>query len=259
MVRVLNGFDICGYCTEASALTKYRKVNLLIFTVHYILAILFSYYGFQVFVELYPLIGLLETLNELVQYTVALFTYWLILFDSLRFRQKHRRFWQIVQRIDQHFCAQTEVLRSFSYKIIEYFPVTLCLYTMIFAMGATPQTGSVYIFFALIAICHLRVFYYMYCLQVVDWQLKMIENEIVVIKNNLPHVLNKRYRFDLNRFRWINQYYYCVIEMTVLLNDIFGVSQIALILLGFYSFLTNLNWFYMNVDRLSVTQISCEF
>lgn len=259
MVRVLNFFDIFGYCTESSALTKYRsKIQILIFSVHFILAVLFSLYGFHMFVEMYSLFGLLETLNELVQYTIGLFTYWSILLDSLLHRRKHRHFWQIVERIDQCFCTQTETFRSFSHKIIEFFPVTISLYLILFAMASIPQICSVLVFHCLITICQLRMFYYIYCLEVVDWQLKMIEHEIVIIKTNLPHVANQKYRFDLNRFQWINRYYYCVIEMTILLNDIFGVSQIASMLFGFYAFLTDLNWVYVNVDRSTVEQIFCE-
>lgn len=261
IVNVLNFFDVMGYCTGSTALTKYRQIRLLIHVMHSVFAVLFTMYMFQLSVELYQVMGLLETLNELAQYSVALNTYWLIILDSFLHRYKHRSFWMIVQLIDEHFCSQTVFLRGYLCKIFEYFPVTLISSYLIYFLKAVPQVRAVFIGDTLITICQLRVFYYLFCLEVVNWQLKMIETEVKIMKSVSPmddktHPFRE---FDLKRFKWINKYYDCVMEMTELLNDIFGWSQIASILCCFYTLLTNLNWLYANLDRLSVTHSSGSF
>lgn len=266
IVHILNFFDVCGYCTESSALTKFRKIRFLIFFTHFSLAILFTIFMFYIFVEYIQIIGLLETINELVQYCIGLLTYWLIILDSFAHSRKHERFWRIVQTIDELFRKQNAVHARYLNKFIGFFLVTIASHTIIYYQAVLPQTISVFVFVALITIGQLRVFYYIFCLEIVNCQLKMIENEIKIMRKTVPiiegydqHLDNTQgnsfCEFKLKRFKWINGYYHCVVQMTELLNDIFGWSQVASILFFFHSLQTNLNMLYTNIIRFSFIQL----
>lgn len=254
IVHLLLLFDIFGYCTGSTALTKYKKIQSSIFTLHVTLVMLFTLYQIEIFLELNAMIGLLETLNELLQYKVGLFTYWLIILDSYLHRRKHRCLWETVQRIDSNFCTQQMFFRNFIYRLIEFFPVSNILFFVMFSIGITPQTRSVFIYNALIMICQFRMFYYIFCLEMINWQLKMIEKEISTNPiNDFSSIITQF------RFKWIKGYYDCVIVLTENFSEIFGLSQLASILFAFYSLSTDLNWLYANANRFSVTQMICKF
>lgn len=113
IVYILNFFDVCGYYTESSALTKYRKVQLLVFAIQILLATLFTLYQFQLAIDFNKFVGPLQTANEMLQYTIGLCTHWMIIFDSFVYRQEHQHFWEILQRIDKDFCKQFMSFRGY--------------------------------------------------------------------------------------------------------------------------------------------------
>lgn len=256
IVYILNFFDSFGYYSESSALAKHPKIQLLLFAIQIILATDFTLYQFRLAIELGKFISPLEIANEMIQYTTGLCTYWLIIFDSFYYRRSHRNFWEILDHIDAHFCKQFISFRSYLCKIFEFFLASTILYTLSYISHAFPQIDGVYIYIALIIICHFRIFYYVFCLEIVNWQLQMIHHELAKIKSNSSNLfaagarnVNLRTRnikddFNLKRLKWANEYYGYVIEMTELMNTIFSWSQIALVLFGFYSLLSSLNWCY---------------
>lgn len=250
IVHVLNFFDVCGYRTGSSSLTKYGKIQFLILILHIALLVFFTIHQFQAYVALYPQIGILETLNIVVQYSIELYTYCQIILDSFLNRQQHLCFWEKFQTININFHAQMVFLNGYLCKFIEFSIITNILYVLIYSVKGLPASGPVFCFFILIIICQLRVFYYSFCLDVIHWQLKMIENEFKVVQSSSSTVA---------RLKRINVYYDCVMDMIELLNEIFGWSQITTILCCFYSLLTDLNWLYANFDKFSIAQNSCRY
>lgn len=138
------------------------------------------------------------------------------------------------------------------------------MYALAYILHGIPQIDGAFIYLALIIICQLRVFYYVFCLEILNWQFQMIQHELIIMKQRSPNivdivggasnsVLQSRAHkannfFDLNRMKWVNEYYGCIVEMTKLLNIIFGWSQFASILFKFYSLLTDLNWCYVSFN-----------
>lgn len=259
IVSILNFFDIFGYYTASSAIAKYQKMQLLVFIVQILLATNFALYQFQFVIEFGRMLGPLEIANEMFQYAMGLCTYWAIIFDTFKYRRKHQQFWKILKRIDTDFCKQFLSFRGYLCKLIEFFLVSITVYILSYIYRAFPQTNGVFISLALIIICRIRMFYYVFCLEIINWQLQMVQHELIVIKqwsSNTNHsasnsILRTHVQldyFNLSRFKWVNQYYGCIVEMTELLNIIFSWSQFAVILYGFYSLLTDLNWCYVSFD-----------
>lgn len=257
---ILNFFDVFGYFTGSSSLAKYRKTQLLAFAVQISLAALSTLYQFQFAIELYELTGSLRTINEMLQYTIGLCTYWSIIFDSFLYRQKHKHFWNIFKKIDNFFCKQHICVRRYLCEILGYFLVSTILYVLAYISCGLPHIDGIFIYAGLIMICHLRAFYYVFCSEIVNWQLQMIERELIILKehsmnlvgvaatNSILHTHEAINLFDQKRFKWINKYYGCIVEMTELLNTIFGWSQVSSILFGFYSLLTDINYCYAYID-----------
>lgn len=241
IVHILNFFDVCGYCTGSSALAEHKKLQLIIFAIHLASVLVLTFYQFQTFTDLYPAIGFLETLNEMVQYSIELYTYCLILWDSFLYRKQHIRFWRAFQKINAHLKTNDPFYNGYVCKFIEYFLVTNILYVSIFLVEGFPLMSPVFIFLVLILVCQLRVFYYLFCVEAINSQLNVIE-----------HIATGK---AVSQIKCINEYYDCVTEMFELLSDIFGFSQVAVVLFCFYFLLTDLNWLYACYDRFSPVQI----
>lgn len=241
IVCILNFFDICGYCTESSALAQHKRIQLLLFIAQVLLACVFTWNQFQLTLDFYEYLGPLQTGNEMLQYSTALCTHWLIIFDSFVYRREHRRFWTILQRFDRRVCKPCISFRKYLFKFYEYFLVSIALYALSFYFRGIPRIYGAFIYAGLMIICQFRVFYYIFCLDIVNWQLQTIDNELI---KEIQSLHNRNERYDLKCFKWFNKHYGCVVEMTELLNEVFGWSQFALILFAFYGLLTDLNWCY---------------
>lgn len=79
----LNFFDIFGFNSEFSQLSKHRKTIFTIYSAHIFLAIVLTLFKFYFMFKYYLSLGLIVAINEFLQYFISLFTYWMIIFDSI--------------------------------------------------------------------------------------------------------------------------------------------------------------------------------
>lgn len=271
IVKILTFFDVWGYCTGFSVLSNSRKGQFILIFVHILFATTFMLCEYVVIIELSATMGILDMINEIIQYTAALYTYWLIILDSFLYRQAHKVFWEILQRIDDCFCSQYIHLRSYLWCFIEYVLISNILYLLVYLSNVFASKSATIVFVITISIWQIRISYYVLCLNVVNYQLKTIDNEISMMKCMLNVVRERKYcrlnvsktstfhLFESKRIKWIQEYYFCVSTMIELLNTIFGWSQAAIILFCFFSFITDLNWFYSIFDQFTLTKIICKY
>lgn len=266
IVWMLTFFDIFAYNTGSSKLSNTRLISILIYVLHILLIIFVSLYQLQFEALILSNYEFLEIFNQILQYLAALFTYLLTIVDSFVHRRAHKRFWNLVQRIDQHFYHQSRfTFRCYGWKFIEFFSImSLATYLI--------STVSNNTFFLLICVYdiigEIRVFYYLFCLEILHFQLKMIETELKIIQNTLNQT-NADYsnltqfsessnrvsfEFELQRLKWIRGYFHCAYEMVNLLNEIFGWSNVQAISFLFYLLLTDFNWMYMNFNVCTAIQ-----
>lgn len=271
LLYILTFFDVWGYETGFSMLSNSRNGKFAVIFVHILFAITFTLYEFRLMFELFTLMGILNTINEAIQYTAALFTYWLIILDSFVYHGQYKIFWTILERIDDQFSSQHMDLQNYLWRFIEYILISTILYVLIIISNAFPKSNSVFVFYLLIIIWQIRMFYYILYLEIVLYQLKTIESEVLMMRKMLNIARDRKlYQLDIHRtsifhlfeskrMKWIQEYYCCVGTMIELLNTIFSSSQAATILFSFYSFVTDLNWIFANFDEFSVTQIICKY
>lgn len=263
IVRMLNVFDFFGYNSGWSQLSKHKRNAYLIYAVHILVATFFIFYEFRMAKIYFSRMILSEAISECLQYTAALYTYWMIIFDSFFHHQTHKQFWNTVHYIDQHFHDQIDFhFRSYMIKFIVFLIKTM-LSVVIRMMGNSFAGFEIDTpFVTLFTICDFRMFYYLFCLEVVYFQLEMIELKSERLKSSLhPNhgEISKRrtYRsiahFDIiscksQHMKWIRDYFHCVHEMVCLLNKIFGWSNVATISLCFCFLLTEIYWYYVHYD-----------
>lgn len=243
----LNIFDAIGFNTGSSKLSKIRFAVVLINLIPIFLSILFilsQIHANSIYIaELAPI----EYINETLQYFVTLCTYLFIVMDSLSQRQKHKKFWKTIQQIDKHLTHENTIkLKCYIYKIATFHGFA-CFYIVIAPFIRDVKTDeSIFIYFLIIKLCQTRVFYYVFCVEVLIFQFEMMSNRLKLINTTSNDIV---YAQQLSSACW---HYEHVFELSTLLNDVFGWSQVFLISFCFYFFLAELNWICVHFDQLLI-------
>lgn len=248
LLYFLEFFALCGFNAGISDFTKSSKYRYFILINLVTMALILTWFHFYLMIEFYPLLGVVESISESLQYLASLITYWLIIFDSILNAKYDRNLWKILQKIDKRF----SILMTFSYhrymiKFIEFHSVTILLFVARPMIHVYADIIIEIAYNILFKMCHIRIFYYIFCIEIVHFQLTVIKNDLENMK------LISRRRYSVRHFKWIRDYYSCVHELTNHLNRIFGWSHVAVILFCFYLFVTDLNWFYIHCNQLTLS------
>lgn len=236
----LNLFDLCCFNTGQTEITSTQRRIGFIFSIHISLALSFVYVKFQLFYYLCALIGFLPAINELVEYSGSLYTYWLIIFDSFVYRNAHKQLWLLFQRIEMEQSG-TFTFHCYKIKFMEFLAASTVL--IIYRLLDSIERFVVFIVYIIpVRICQIRIFYYILCLERIRLQLQQIERmcSLHFIENGRSHLKQLREKFQ------------CVYETVELLNTIFGWSHVAAVAYSFFSIFTDSNYFYVHVNKLTV-------
>lgn len=216
----------------------HSQIGYTIYFVHIILAIALSMYKFYVMFNYYVRLGPIQAIVEFLQYSVSLFTYWTIIFDSIIQQKAHSCFWQILCKIDDTVYHQlNHTFLLFTLKFVEFFSIKIVTYA-IRIMNNNVDVFS-FAYAILFVLCQIREFYYIFCLEVVNIQLKAIHLELETMK------MDFNTKFNAKRLKWIRNYFHYVYEMISCVNQTFGWSQIATFASSFYLVLTQSTWDYI--------------
>lgn len=249
IARFLIFFDICGFNTQSSNSFSDRKATFLITGIHISMAISFAIYEMYYFYGFYNIAGPIETINELVELFAVLCSYLFIIFDSIYQRKAHQHFWTMFQQLDQSVYRLSNVIsRSYVVKFFEFFCVKLFIDFLsleYYGFGYHVDEEHKYLVYVTymvpVKISQIRIFYYIFCLEIVWFLMKMHEL--------IP--------FELDRKKWnhnLERFY----EMSQLTNEIFGVSQVTTVLICFFILFTDINYLYIHFRDLSTTKLMCK-
>lgn len=249
IIYLLTMFDAFGVCNSGNS--KLSKYQIHIYFVHFALAISLTWYLSCLIDIYYSEILLLEAVSESLQYLTALSTYCLIIVDSIAFRREHHEFWTLVQQIDRSYSSQTDItFRSFIVKLCAYLLRTIATTTFrlcIPYVGVWVDCSYVYLFI----MSEVRMFYYIFCLEILYFQLEAIDKELRVIIDGSRANENTFAKFSCERFKWVRGYFHSVYRMMYLLNKIFGWSHVSAISFCFFFLLTEIHWYYIHYHILS--------
>lgn len=240
VVHLLNLFDSFAFNSESSQLSQHRKLIFVIRTIHIVCAITSTFAQFKYILMLYPL-GIMTVVNEFLLCSTSLTTYSLIIIDSLSNHRSQKIFWCILRHIDDHFCSQSGLsFRNYLILFGEFFTATLSIVLInIIELG---ENGIYFAYY--VVVCHVRIFYYIFYLNVMDFQMRNIEMEL---KN-----LQKCNAVECHRLKWIRKYVSLVHEMACQLNKAFGWSNAASILYCFHELLAAVNWVSISFSWVSI-------
>lgn len=244
---MLTFFDALGYNSGSSKLSNKHLTANLICISHILLAISFTFFYFNI--RLPPSTQFLEIINQLLQYFSSMCLYWLTIWDSFHHWREHHRFWKIYQKINESFQIQHNftfrlfILKLFSIILSTFLSFLICY----FVFDSTYYMKEMLLNSIWVKLCQFRVCYYLFCLELMNFQLKSIESAL----NQINERINVPSDGAAKRFKWIQEYYYCVYKMVTLMNVIFDWSQIAAVIFCFNALVTDLNWICTHIHELS--------
>lgn len=232
-------FDIFGYNSGSTKLTVNQKSAYFFYSLNILMAVFFSLYKFRIIFRPHP--GqLIELINQMLQYSVNLYDYWLIILDSIIYKNEHFHFWTYFQHFDKLYSIRHLKLLKYFFKLSSYFILSFLFILAIIFTHQSPIDETVYSALILIRICEIRMFYYILCLEILHFQLKIINEKCT----------NKKIK--LHQLKWIRHYYHCVYEMVNMLNEMFSLSLFSGILFCFYTFLTHLNYVLVHFGDFNI-------
>lgn len=199
----------------------------------------------------------LDMANQLTQYAFDLVAYLTIVIDSFQQRKIVQRFWIIYGRIlRQNTFLQYQIQLNYIFKFFEYFIVFnvsfFYVLAQVFQNFGSFKVEKYPIFWAYllqIEICNIRLFYYLFFLELNRIDLKTIEHKL---KEN-----HESFEVQMNIdtiLKWTQEYYQQIHDMSECVNSTFGWSNLMTIESIFLFVLTELNYSYYDNYVISYEQ-----
>lgn len=248
-------FDLWGLPTEFQTSEYYKRIvrytSILHFLLGFIVTILLVKYLQR------PIDDPLGTLNDVIKHGGSLAVYWLTLIELNAKHRMQKEFWQTFKQIDslfsshQHLSMRTYVLKFCICLIAFLFVCVLYLQEIISKTG----TEFVYFWFThfILIMTYLnRVFYHLFCMELIKNELRNIKNEtkeLVRANQSGPFAVAMGRclvieEFQLKRFKWLRDYFQSIHGMCDHLSEMIGWSTVVTIIFSFQLIATDGIWIY---------------
>lgn len=248
-------FDFFGFCTEyteeANANKNQKQLrSIFIFCIHLLNFIVLCYFLYRFTQN--PIIDFnaIAQVNDITKFIAINFLYIFVIVESILKRKSQRHFWKEYNNIQTQFNNnyirwQNISFRFYYIKCFSHFVVVfsseLVMYAYIINHIGINQLYYIFAFSTWFSMHQFRMFYYMFYLELIIYQLKVIDHDIDDLYNRNRSESSKQMIFiNCKRLKKIRQHYGLIYTMTELLNDIFGWSHAIAVL---YCFLLMLNQF----------------
>lgn len=250
-------FDLLGFCTGVSAKSlQHPKSVHFIFMFHIVQITILTVQA----IEFLTRAGSsgnnkLGTINDDLKNITTLLIYWSSIFELYLKRDTQKEFWRRFNEIDEHYCSHRRFfLRDFVFHTLFRILIIAAVLTeysvrVVFTKYFNVIFVEFWIVFIVLTMFSLnRLFYYLFYIELILYELKMIEREVnevvrvnrMKLKSRLE--VHKVKKFHRMRFEWIRQYYQLMWEMTLYVNEVFAWSNLPTILLPFQYILGDANW-----------------
>lgn len=208
-----------------------------------------------------PIGDKLGTVNDSLKLGAILFLYWISIIEFYFKQQIQRKFWRIAQNIDRQFCSRSLLsFKLYILKITIFLLLCIVLFQNYFVRLITLNRRGLYFFwFCYMCVSLYRgnlIFYYLFYLEFINKQLKMICYEIREIscacKNG--HLQNDKFflkNFHRNRFKWFRKFYSSVYDLCDIVNSVFSLLSTLAVIFSFLLLLADFNWLYWKLFNKS--------
>lgn len=171
IARILCFFDLFGFNSGASILFNYRCLSGFVKLMHILILVLLTSSSFLHFNDFYPIYGIVPTLNQFLEYSSTLCSYWLIIFDSHLHQRAHKQFWNKFQLCNhQQFGNKLYFnLQNYTIKGIDFFAITT-LVGIAMVLSYNVAYDMIIAYIILNQSYQIRMFYHFFCIEAVHFQ-----------------------------------------------------------------------------------------
>lgn len=264
---LLKCFDWCGFHPETTNSPQPRKKKLNIFVIHCLWAMLLTIFTAAFLMQ--PILlneSLPYVVNIMIQTVNGIVTHWVIIVESFAERKTQRKFWQIYEHIKhRHKRCKTPLPRLYAVNFMQFIAVTTFIQVFFLSYYLSYVGNKWYFRIAYLfsqIMYQYRIFYYLFYLELVKFELKTIKRELKDIAElsnfhgSLVWNANRHYK-RRTRDAWcdstvtsvneinlkrINAYCQLAYELSGCINQTFGWSNFATVLYSFHLPLTDGNW-----------------
>lgn len=250
---ILMYFNVCGFYPEISTTAMYRNISNLSAFLHMILATYLLFYSVEVKNWIDDLTGSeLDMINQMLQYLCAIITCWVIILESSAHRQNQLKFWQIFRHMNMHYSQRDRRLMSgFLVKFFEFF--SFYFFSSIYKYIENTLDDVMIAYDIVTVLCINRTFYHLFYLELICFELEIIKskaNEMLDSRRDSfdEKFSSKNIKCPKNiRLKWFREYHQLVYELHACFNSNFGCSNVATILYGCNTLLTDTNFTVTNI------------
>lgn len=259
----LRYYDLWGFNTEIKASHRYRIFVRFVLASHLILATILTLIILRYLLRPgYD--DILGTINDFIKYLGSFIVYWSTIIECNLGRKciAKRKLWNVFRLIDQNYCSHRNFCGNYLFKFMTYFGL-MCFVYLAYLCSVIEFGGMQYVPFwvsyVFLMLMHQhRIFFYFFCLELIKNELKIIEDEVNKMLD-IHKTMKLTFReFEVNRLKWIREYYGLVYELSECVNLVFGWSNLPTILVSFSLILTDVNWYYWKWYNNSTLYLHCE-
>lgn len=253
MTKLFLYFDLWGFSTQFRS--KHQKFYRIIFIVHIVSAMVTTIVTIRFLNR--PNNDKLGSVNDTIKMISIVLVYWLSILELHSKQESQRKFWEIVQNIDEHFCCHQHFrINTYILKLMVYVALVLAMYLNYLKRIIVANKRELFHFefwYTFIGLFRInQLFYYLFFLEFIKNELKMINHEANEMmcdsKNgNLKNANNFLYKFQQHRLKWFRKFYGSIYDLCTIINAVFGWSNLAAIIISFQLILTDFNWFYWKI------------
>lgn len=252
---VLKYCTFWGFYSPPCASLQSKLFSLSIFCLHFGLCTWCSLNYIKSFFHMQRLIEFLDVLNFLFYYVNCAIAYWFIIYDSYSKRKVQHAFWKFFERINKDLTFPTNKIANCScLPILIKLSIADILIFFLSIIGDNLSSSSdKIVHFIYTCVIDNRTFYFLLHMKLIAIELQKINARFPVFHQNKQSSEVMRNVIDIP-MKKTRSYYQSVYEMCGNANQIFGWSQLTLIILCFQSFVTFLNYTYSRTTGKIILQ-----
>lgn len=245
-------FNLWGLCTELSGLRmshhRYHKWTVFILGAN-IMYLCFAIGSiFHYFEEAHESSNLLNITNDVIKFVGATVGQLIVIIESYCKRNVQQKLWKIICELRSNFEFRDRDIRFGWYlaKFGEFFGAVFFIEYMQFSKWDFAR--NIYFLFgyiSLVTLQHIRVFHYLFFIQLLNHQLNAVEMEMQSLADDSENGPIARDRLKRIRIR-----YDLVHVLSDCVNEVFAWSNVTSILNLFLLLAVDLNWSYSHVTEV---------
>lgn len=235
MYCLLKFYELCGLHHAMFHSTVRRPIKCIFVAFQVFLLYHFTLNGLKYILAISQFMERLGILNFTLFYGAALVSFWIVIVESYAQKPAQEAFWAHHGRLND--VGQRDSMKR---QYLCKFGIHLILFVIMLFVSAQDQNTTDYAvmtYYVLLFMCNNRLFYFLLYLKIIEFELQRIYSDLLDCRRF-------EYRDECEIRKKACNEYQRVCKMADCMNDFFGWSHFATILLSFYTLLTYLNFIY---------------